>query len=282
MNINNVRKVVGKIKNTLFKNSNSYAVGMLKSHFKGSGLQFKDHQVYVPGDDVRFIDWKILAKTNMPYIKTFDEERNVEIVVVLDLSKGMFMGYNGISKAQMAIELTCLLYLLAGESKDHVHVLLILDEITYVPKRSGDAGITFLIAELERKGVIDSKGQVNNGYIHSKDLGDREKFASIFKYVGKKKEVVILSDFHDFLSTDLLKKLLFQKKVHCFRLLSPIDEKCKVPFTIFGSDRYNYSSKINTKIESVGNNLFEDSFSKKIIKLHADGRYLEDFIKEMI
>ena len=54
MNIEAVEKAVSNVQNNLFKNSNSFSIGMLKSHFKGMGLKFKEHQVYVHGDDVRF------------------------------------------------------------------------------------------------------------------------------------------------------------------------------------------------------------------------------------
>ncbi len=107
MDIHAVRRAVSKIKGGLFKNSNSQAIGMLKSHFKGTGLQFKEHQVYMPGDEVRFIDWKMLAKTAHPYVKTFEEERNVEIVVAIDASPSMLYGHKGISKLQAAIEICC-------------------------------------------------------------------------------------------------------------------------------------------------------------------------------
>ena len=63
------------------------------------GLQFKEHQIYCHGDDVRFIDWKLYARTNTPYIKTFEEERNVEIIIFIDLSLSMLMGHRGIDKA---------------------------------------------------------------------------------------------------------------------------------------------------------------------------------------
>ena len=97
MDIKAIERAVAKIQTALFKNSNSFSVGTLKSQFRGSGLQFKEHQVYTHGDDVRFIDWKMMAKTSRPYIKTFEEERNVEIVVVVDLSLSMFVGLRGVS-----------------------------------------------------------------------------------------------------------------------------------------------------------------------------------------
>jgi len=134
MNIAEVRKVVGRIKTNLFKSANAHSVGMLKTNFKGTGLQFKEHQVYTFGDDIRFIDWKILAKTSNPYVKTFNEERNVEIVVVIDASSTMLMGYKGVSKLQAAIEICCLLYLLAKDTNDFVHALIVADEIVHIPK----------------------------------------------------------------------------------------------------------------------------------------------------
>ena len=85
MNLKEIEKVVGNIQEHLFRNSNSFSIGMLRSHFKGAGLQFKEHQVYAPGDDVRFIDWKLSAKTNTTFVKTFEEERNVEIHIFLDI-----------------------------------------------------------------------------------------------------------------------------------------------------------------------------------------------------
>ena len=82
MNISEVRKVVGRLKASLFKRANSHSIGMLKTNVRGTGLQFKEHQVYTHGDDVRFIDWKILAKTSHPYVKTFVEERNLETKLI--------------------------------------------------------------------------------------------------------------------------------------------------------------------------------------------------------
>jgi uncharacterized protein (DUF58 family) len=141
MNLKEVEKVVAGIQSQLFKNSNSYAIGMLKSHFKGTGLQFKEHQVYVPGDDVRFMDWKLSAKTRTSYIKTFEEERNIEITVLLDITLSMFTGYKGVSKFQAAIELTCLLYLLAKETGDKVQVILWVDREVSLPLKSGKRGL---------------------------------------------------------------------------------------------------------------------------------------------
>ncbi|MCO4755941.1 MAG: DUF58 domain-containing protein, partial [Bacteriovoracaceae bacterium] len=134
---------------------------MLRSHFKGAGLQFKEHQVYTPGDDVRFIDWKLSAKTKTTFVKTFEEERNIEIVVVLDVCESMLIGYKGVSKLQASIEIACLLYLLAEKTKDKVKVVIFSDEVKNLPSTSGQKGIVLLMSILQQMNMVNAQGKVN-------------------------------------------------------------------------------------------------------------------------
>ena len=149
MNLKEIERVVGMIQSHIFKNSNAYSTGMLKSHFRGSGLQFREHQVYVPGDDVRFIDWKVSARSTNTYIKTFEEERNVEIVLFLDLSQTLLYGYNQISKLQALIEIIGLLYLLAGQTQDVVRVIIWSNKTLNLPPKKGKEGLTLFISFLD-------------------------------------------------------------------------------------------------------------------------------------
>lgn len=281
MNINEVRKTVARIKSALFKNSNSYSIGMLRSHFKGTGLQFKEHQVYVPGDDVRFIDWKLLAKTGDPYIKTFDEERNVEIVVVIDASPTMFFGDRGVTKVQAAIELSCLLYLLAAETQDYVHVLLVTDKVINIPKKNGDAGIVALISTLEKNNVLKENGEVNIAFGDELNGFDEiERYNSIMKHIGRKREVVIFSDFNELISTEHLRRVIFQKNVHCFQILSPIDYSLEVPYLIKSTSQENGKNRnfgVNFKRNGI-----QDLLGARVKSLAVGERYLEEFIKEMV
>jgi len=282
MNIKEVRKAVGKIQSTLFKNSNSYSIGMLKSHFKGTGLQFKEHQIYSHGDDVRFIDWKILAKTNTPYIKTFDEERNVEIVVVIDASSTMLNGYKGVSKLQAAIEICCLLYLLARETNDYIHALVLSDEVINIPKKSGEEGIARLISALEDKKILNDKGQVNIEYVPKVFLSEKERQVNIMKHLSKKREVVLLSDFNEFLEINSLKRMLYRKNVHGFQLLSPLDEADEIPYTFYASSAPGGAGGNLAKIDLKGVKEVSSLLGKKIKKLKVQERYLESFIREML
>jgi hypothetical protein len=281
--LNEVRKTVGRIKASLFKNSNSFSIGMLKSHFKGSGLQFKEHQVYTFGDDIRFIDWNMLAKTNEAFVKTFEEERNIEITVVLDASRSMLTGVDGVSKLQASIEITCLLFLLAKETNDFVHVLVIGDELIDIPKSQGDKGISYLISNLEKYGILDETGIVNiERPLVNEVIEEQKKMRSIMKHIGKRREVVILSDFVDFIDAKSLKRLIFRKNLHCFFMESPLDRKVSAPISIFSFSAGNNKGASFQKIRTLEEKNIERDLGKKVKKIDISERYLENFIREMV
>ena len=225
-----------------------------------------------------------MAKTNVPYIKTFDEERNVEIVVVLDASATMFSGFDGVSKLQSAIEICCLLYLLAEETKDFIHVLVLGKDVHYIPKKNGDAGIVTLISELERFGILDEHGKVNLQYhdIENYEIAhERDRYNNLMKHVGKSREIVILSDLNDFLEVSELKKLIYRKHVHCFRITSPLDYKEKQPFQLLTSNHQNKQKSLS-EVLSLGERELTHVLGNKVKNLKVEERYLEEFVKEML
>lgn len=281
MNLQEVRRLVGSIKSTLFKNSNSFSIGMLKSHFKGSGLQFKEHMVYSHGDDVRFIDWKLSAKTQNTFIKTFEEERNVEIVVVLDLSPSMFMGYKGVAKLQVSLEICCLLFLLSKETNDYVQVIIAGKDIENLPKSTGERGIALLLSKLEKLGVLNKDGKINYTFPSENNSPNSESFQKMMKYLRRNKEVVFLSDFVEFTNLEELKEISYRKHIHCFRIVSPLDEASGASFNVFAKTSRTNKSEMS-KVHKKNVEKIEDALGKRIKKLKVEERYLESFIKEMM
>lgn len=278
MNIVEVRKIVGEIKTQLFKKSNSFSIGMLKSHFRGSGLQFKEHRQYTHGDDVRFIDWKILAKTGDPFIKTFEEERNVQIAVVIDAGPSMLYGWDGISKLQAALEITCMLYLLAAETNDSIHAIIISDRIIDIPGNSGEKGIVSLISTLTKYKIINEEGHFifdqKNTYPAAKD---RELMLK--KHLARNREIVVLSDWQYLLNEVELKNFIVDKRTHCFRLLAPLDKAENVPVSFkvageFGGKEGFFQFKSHNKDQYLP--------LERIVDLDVDKRYLDQFVREMI
>lgn len=279
MNIIEVRKIVGEIKTQLFQKSNSFSIGMLKSHFRGSGLQFKEHRQYTHGDDIRFIDWKILAKTGTPFVKTFEEERNVEIAVIIDAGPSMLYGWEGVSKLQAALEITCMLYLLAAETNDYIHAIILSDEIIDVPKNNGEKGIIGFISMLTKKGIMNSQGKL---ILRAKDTysSEKEREIAIKKHLSRNREIVVLSDWLYLFDQMDVKKLIVDKRTHCFRILAPLDKASKIPvsFKVVGDHKgrqgiYRFKSNEGKA---------EKTEIDRVVDLDIDKRYLDQFVRGMI
>ena len=280
MNIKEIERVVGMIQSHIFKNSNAYASGMLKSHFRGSGLQFREHQVYVPGDDVRFIDWKLSARSSNVYVKTFEEERNVEIVVFLDLSQTLFYGFNQVSKLQALIEIIGLLYLLAGETHDAIRVIIWSNKTINLPPKKGKEGLTLFISMLERLQVIDAEGKVIVG---NKEINNSQtelnKVTQIKSFLARRKEVIYLGDLSLVQDKGLWNKLLDKKHMHCFRIYSPIDKNSNMPF-LFKTKNPLSGKTIVTDLKGNDESAMFSKERYKEIGVHE--RYLEKFVRELV
>lgn len=273
MDIKEIERVVATVQQAVFRNANSIAIGALRSRFRGAGLQFREHQIYAPGDDVRFIDWKLSARTDHVYIKTFEEDRNVEICVLLDISSSSFYGSRGISKLQMALEISGLLFMLAGQTQDNVRVIIFWDgeRIELLPKR-GKEGLVQFIAILERKGIIGDQGKVNlQKQIKLRETSADQILSSMRQHLSRRKEVVYLGDMLRFPVTDEARKLTTDPHFHAVRLLSPIDLSA-LSFSI------NLGRGRRTGLRSPQ---AAQTFIDRFPVITSDERYLEKFLRKI-
>jgi len=280
MNLREIERVVGMIQTHIFRNSNAYSTGMLKSSFRGSGLQFREHQVYVPGDDVRFIDWKLSARSQNVYIKTFEEERNVEIVVFFDLSHTLLYGFQDISKLQAMIEIVALLYLLAGETHDLIRVIVWGEKTINLPPKKGKEGLTLFISVLERLGLLDAQGKViinQKGKLNSQP--EETKMAQVKSFLARRKEVIYLGDLSLIKNKLLWSKILDKKNMHCFRIISPVDKNNQTPFLMKVKNPYTGKGVVRDLKGKQDHPLFTKERFKEI---GVEERYLERFVKELV
>ena len=108
--------------------------GAYRSAFRGRGLEFSEVREYVPGDDVRDIDWNVTARAGRPFVKRFTEERELTVVIALDLSASLRFGTRGRTKRETAAEAGALLALAASRNRDRVGLLLFTGEVElYLP-----------------------------------------------------------------------------------------------------------------------------------------------------
>ncbi len=123
--------------------------GDYHSSFKGQGVEFDEVRPYTPGDDVRTIDWNVTARTGMPFIKRFSEERELTILFLVDVSGSQSYGSQRRSKMELAAEVTALLALTAIRNQDKIGLVLFSDKIVkYIPPRKGRDSVMRLVREV--------------------------------------------------------------------------------------------------------------------------------------
>lgn len=123
--------------------------GQYHSVFKGRGMDFEEVREYVPGDEVRAIDWNVTARTGRPFIKKFREERELTIVLLVDLSASGHFGSAAQSKRELAAEVASVLAFAAVRNNDKVGLILFTDEVEqYIPPRKGRSHVLRVVREI--------------------------------------------------------------------------------------------------------------------------------------
>ena len=123
--------------------------GAYKSAFRGKGLEFAEVREYVVGDDVRSIDWNVTARAGRPFVKRFDEVRELTVVVAMDLSGSLAFGSRARTKRETAAEAGALIALAAARNRDRVGLLLFTDKVElYLPPGKSRARSLRIVREM--------------------------------------------------------------------------------------------------------------------------------------
>ena len=140
-----VRKVEIKAKGL----SQNIFAGEYHSAFKGRGMTFSEVREYQYGDDVRDIDWNVTARNNRPYVKVYEEERELTVMLMVDVSGSKDFGAVGEAKREVMVEVAATLAFSAIENNDKVGVIFFSDKIEkFIPPKKGRKHILLLISEL--------------------------------------------------------------------------------------------------------------------------------------
>jgi uncharacterized protein (DUF58 family) len=146
------REILGKIRRLELKTRGlveSAFAGQYRSVFKGRGINFEEVREYQPGDDVRAIDWNVTARLGHPYIKKFAEERELTVMLVVDVSASGEFGSVRLSKRELAAEVASLLAFSAIQNNDKVGLLLFSDHVElFIPPKKGRTHTLRLIREI--------------------------------------------------------------------------------------------------------------------------------------
>lgn len=192
--------------------SQNIFAGEYHSAFKGRGVIFSEVREYQPGDDVRDIDWNVTARHNKPYVKVYEEERELTLMLLIDVSGSEDFGAKGVEKKEMMAELAATLAFSSLQNNDKVGVIFFSDRIEkFIPPKKGKKHILLIIRE-----IIDFRPQSR-----STDI----KVALEFMTNALKKRVTafLLSDFID--THDFSHQLTMANKKHELAAIQVYDER---------------------------------------------------------
>lgn len=145
------REIIKKVRRIQIRTrhlvSDSFA-GQYHSVFKGQGMEFHEVREYVPGDEIRSIDWNVTARAGMPFVKKFVEERELTVVLLVDISASNVFGSGPQLKRDLAAEIAAVLAFAAIKNSDRVGLILFSDEVErYVPPKKGATHVLRVIRE---------------------------------------------------------------------------------------------------------------------------------------
>lgn len=184
MDTKELLKKVRKIEIKTRRLSDHIFGGEYHSTFKGRGMTFSEVRQYQYGDDVRSIDWNVTARYNEPFVKVFEEERELTLMLLVDISGSEFFGTVGQFKREVVTEVSATLAFSALQNNDKVGLILFSDEVElYIPPKKGKSHVLRIIREL-----LEFEPES-----HRTDLSEALKFLS--NVIKKKAIVFVLSDF---------------------------------------------------------------------------------------
>ncbi|HHM02712.1 MAG TPA: DUF58 domain-containing protein [Caldithrix abyssi] len=190
---------------------NELFAGEYHSVFKGRGMEFAEVREYQPGDDVRIIDWNVSARTGKPFVKIFDEERELTVMLLVDVSSSGDFGTARHLKREVAAEISAVLAFSAISNNDKVGLIIFSDKIEkYIPPRKGKKHVLRVIREV----LFYEPGEAKT------DLNVPLEYLS--RIVKRRSTAFLISDF---LARDFEKSLQLAAKKHDLIAMNIIDPR---------------------------------------------------------
>lgn len=174
--------------------TNQVFTGSYHSAFKGRGMSFSEVRNYTYGDDVRAIDWNVTARFDEPFVKVFEEERELTVMLLIDVSKSSYFGTKSQFKQEFMAEIAAVLAFSAIQNNDKVGVLFFSDKVEkYIPPKKGKKHVLLIIRELLNIEPVKSGTRIDIALEYFNNLVKRRSIA------------FLMSDFNSESYTDALR-----------------------------------------------------------------------------
>ena len=227
--------------------SNIFA-GQYHSAFKGRGMAFSEVREYQFGDDVRDIDWNVTARFRRPFVKVFEEERELTVMLLIDVSGSLDFGTTQRTKREMATEMAAILAFSAIQNNDKIGVIFFSDRIEkYIPPKKGRKHILYIIHEM-----LDFKPQ-----------SKRTNIAAAIEYLTRvmKRRCIafVVSDFYA--ENSFQKELQIANSKHDVVAIQVYDQRAKTLPNV---------GLMKVKDAETGHEMFIDTASAKLRRAHTE------------
>lgn len=227
--------------------SRNIFAGEYHSQFKGRGMAFSEVREYQPGDDVRSIDWNVTARLNKPYIKVFEEERELTVMLLIDVSGSLNFGTARQLKSDMATEIAATLAFSAIQNNDKIGVIFFSDRIEkYFPPQKGRKHILYIIREM-----LDFHPQSQKT-----DVGMALEYLT--RVMKRRCTAFVLSDFYT--RADFSTVLQIANRKHDVAAIQVYDKRAKELPDV---------GLIKVRDAETGHDIYIDTSSKKLRQAHT-------------
>lgn len=247
METSEILKKVRKIEIKTRGLSQNIFAGQYHSAFKGRGMAFAEVREYQFGDDVRDIDWNVTARFRKPYVKVFEEERELTVMLLVDVSGSLGFGTRSRMKSEMATEIAATIAYSAIQNNDKIGVVFFSDRIEkYIPPKKGRKHILYIIREM-----LDFKPESRKT-----DIGGAMEFFT--RVMKRRTTAFVLSDFYD--RHDFFKQMQIANNKHDVMAIQVYDKWAKALPDV---------GLVKVVDAESGHEMYVDTSSKKVRAAHA-------------
>lgn len=192
--------------------SQNLFAGMYHTAFKGRGVMFSEVREYQPGDDVRDIDWNVIARQNKPFVKVYEEDRELTMMLIIDVSGSEWFGSAVNSKRDMMAEIAATLAFSSIANNDKVGVIFFSDRIEkFIPPKKGKSHILLIIREILNLQPVGKKTDINMA------------LQFLNQAVKRRCTAFLLSDFID--NSDFYNSMSVANRKHDLAAIQVYDER---------------------------------------------------------
>lgn len=247
METSDILKKVRKIEIKTRGLSQNIFAGQYHSAFKGHGMAFAEVREYQYGDDVRDIEWNVTARFQRPYVKVFEEERELTVMLLIDVSGSLDFGTSRQTKADMVTEIAATLAFSAIQNNDKIGVIFFSDRIEkYIPPQKGRKHILYIIREM-----LDFHPQSRKT-----DVGEAMEYLT--RVMKRRCTAFVLSDFYS--NSSFLNALQIANRKHDVVAIQVYDKRAKELPDV---------GLMRVKDAESGQEMYIDTSSKKLRQAHT-------------